>query len=42
VTVTPQGSNGWTTPPDEYQCFIVLTRPAAHGAWQVSSLQTDQ
>jgi hypothetical protein len=42
VTVTPQGSNGWTTPPDVYECFIVLTRPATHGVWQVSSLQTDQ
>jgi hypothetical protein len=42
VTVTPHGSNGWTTSPDIYECFIVLTRPAPHGVWQVSSLKTDQ
>lgn len=42
VTVTPHGEDGWTTAPDQYQCFVTLTRTSPTGAWQVSNLQTAQ
>jgi len=39
VQVTPHGAGGWTTPPDSYVAFVMLTRPAAAGPWQVASVQ---
>lgn len=42
VIVTPHGEDGWTTAPDQYQCFVTLTRTSPTGPWQVANLQTAQ
>jgi hypothetical protein len=42
VEVTPHGDAGWTSPPDQYTCFVSLARTTATGPWQVASLQNDQ
>ena len=40
VLVTPHGADGWTAPPDQYQCFVTLTRPGGSSPWQVYDLRT--
>ncbi|MDQ2729058.1 MAG: hypothetical protein M3Y91_14645 [Actinomycetota bacterium] len=40
VLVTPHGADGWTSPPDQYQCFVTLTTPGPGSPWQVATIQT--